>query len=64
MPVVLSEQIQRSTEILQIHPWYDDQEFGSVMAVTRETSNFGEGAFFFLPIRLLQENQETNCYTE
>ena len=36
MEVLLSGQIQRSIEILQvIHPWYDDREFGRVMAATR-----------------------------
>ena len=34
-----------TVEILQfINLWYENQEFGRVMAVTRETSRFGEGA--------------------
>ena len=33
-----------AVHILQfIHPWYETQEFATVMAVTCETSGFGEG---------------------
>ena len=39
--LVLSGQTQTVIEILQlIHPWCDDQDFGRVMAATRETSSF------------------------
>ena len=36
--------VPMAVEILQfIQPWYGSEEFGSVMAVTRETSWLGEG---------------------
>ena len=45
MTVVLSSQIQRFMEIVQfINLRYDDQGFGRVMSVTRETRNFDEEA--------------------
>ena len=51
-----------ASEILHfIHPWYEDQQFFRVMAVTRETSRFGQGtmARTYIDIRgLRQQNLE------
>ena len=61
-------QASTAVEILQfIQPWYESEEFGSVMAVTGETSWFGQGplAESFEALRIRRRNfQHVRCSAE